>query len=39
MPYDKKWGKYRIRLTKADLAKHEKLVAEFLKRAHENRTS
>jgi hypothetical protein len=39
MPYDKKWGKYRIRLTKADLAKHEKLVAEFLKRAHENRAS
>jgi hypothetical protein len=39
MPYDKKWGKYRIRLTKADLAKHERLVVEFLKRAHENRAS
>lgn len=39
MPYDKKWGKYRIRLTKTDLTKHEKLVVEFLKRAHENRAS
>jgi hypothetical protein len=39
MPYDKRWGKYRIRLTKADLAKHEKLVVELLKRAHENRAS
>jgi hypothetical protein len=39
MPYDTKWGKYRIRLTKTDLAKHEKLVVEFLKRAHDNRAS
>jgi hypothetical protein len=35
MPY--KWGKYRIRLTKADLAKHEKLVVELLKRAYDTR--
>jgi len=37
MPHGKKWGKYRFHLTKADLPKHEKLVAELLKRAHENR--
>jgi len=37
MPY--KWGKYRIRLTKADLAKQEKLIADLLKRAYENRES
>lgn len=37
MPY--KWGKYRIRLTKADLGKHEKLVVELLKRAFEGRES
>jgi len=34
-----KWGKYRIRLTKADLAKQEKLIADLLKRAYENRES
>lgn len=37
MPY--KWGKYRIRLTKADLAKQEKVVAELLQRAYQNRES
>lgn len=37
MPY--KWGKYRIRLTKADLAKQEKLIVDLLKRAYENRES
>lgn len=31
MPY--KWGKYRIRLTKTDLAKHERVIADLLKRA------
>ncbi|HEX9750208.1 MAG TPA: hypothetical protein VGB22_02800 [candidate division Zixibacteria bacterium] len=38
MPYNKKWGKYRIRLTRLDLEKHHELVAEILKRAHDNRT-
>ena len=32
MPH--KYGKYRIRLTKADLAKHEPLITELLKRAY-----
>lgn len=32
-----KWGKYRIRLTKADLAKQESTIAELLKQAYENR--
>jgi hypothetical protein len=35
MPY--KYGKYRIRLTKADLAKHEALITELLKRAYQER--
>lgn len=35
MPY--KWGKYRIRLTKADLAKNEILIVELLKRAYDAR--
>jgi hypothetical protein len=39
MPYDKKWGKYRLRLTKSDLAKHESLVTDLLRRAHENRAT
>ncbi len=38
MPYDRKWGKYRVRLTKADVVKHEKLVVELLKRAYEKRS-
>lgn len=35
LPY--KWGKYRIRLTKADLAKQESTIAGLLKQAYENR--
>ncbi len=35
MPY--KWGKYRIRLTKPDLAKHESVIADLLKQAYSNR--
>ena len=35
MPY--KWGKYRVRLTKADLPKHEAVIADLLKLAYENR--
>jgi len=39
MPYSKKWRKCRIRLTKADLARHETLVVALLTRAHENSAS
>lgn len=39
MPYDTKWGKYRIRLTEGDLAKHRELISDLLRRAHENRSS
>jgi hypothetical protein len=35
MPY--KWGKYRIRLTKADLAKQEAVITDLLKLAYDNR--
>jgi hypothetical protein len=35
MPY--KWGKYRVRLTKADLAKQEAVIADLLKLAYDNR--
>jgi hypothetical protein len=35
MPYG--WGRYRIRLTKADLAKHETLVHDLLRRAYDSR--
>jgi hypothetical protein len=37
MPY--KWGKYRVRLTRADLVKHEGVIAELLKRALDARES
>ncbi len=37
MPY--KWDRYRIRLTKAELAKDENLVTDLLKRAFDNRNS
>jgi hypothetical protein len=35
MAYDKQWGRYRIRLTKDDLRKHEALLTELLKTAYE----
>lgn len=37
MPY--KWDRYRIRLTKDDLAKHENLITDLLKLAFDNRNS
>ncbi len=37
MPY--KWGKYRVRLFKADLAKHEKLITELLREGFEHAPS
>lgn len=35
MPY--KWRKYRIRLTKPDLATHEALIVQLMRSAYENR--
>lgn len=34
MEYDSRWGRYRIRLTKADFAKAEPLVRELLSLAY-----
>ena len=34
MPW--KWGRYRIRLTRADLTKHEDVVVDLLERAYRN---
>lgn len=39
MDYDKKWSRYRIRLTKADVKKHEEFLTNFLKRAYNNADS
>lgn len=36
MDYDKKWGKYRIRLKKADIKKHIAFLTETLKIAYDN---
>lgn len=36
MEYDKRWGRYRIRLTQSDLNKHKDLINDLLKRAYEN---
>lgn len=35
MDYDSKWGRYRIRLTRADLTKHLELVRSLLQKSHE----
>lgn len=35
MEYDRKWGKYRIRLTQQEFTKHEILLRELLKRAYQ----
>jgi predicted transport protein len=39
MDYDARWGKYRVRLTKDDLKKHEGLLQELLRDAHAAVTS
>ena len=36
MDYDKKWSRYRIRLAKTDIKKHEEFLTKFLKRAYHN---
>ena len=34
MDYDKKWGKYRIKLSKQGVDKHKELITDLLKRAY-----
>ena len=34
MPYDERWGNYRIRLSKADIAKGKELLSELMRLAH-----
>lgn len=36
MDYDKRWGRYRIRITAQDLSKHRDLLMELIKRAFSN---
>lgn len=33
LPYDKRWGRYRLRLTKAEVKKHRDLLVELISRA------
>ena len=35
MEYDDRWGRYRIRLAKGDIQRHEALLRELLKTAHD----
>jgi len=35
MEYDSRWGRYRIRLAKGDVKKHETLLRDILKRAYD----
>jgi hypothetical protein len=39
MDYDKRWGRYRVRLAKDDLAKHKDTLRELMKMAWEQSTS
>lgn len=39
MDYDKRWGRYRIRVTAADLTKHKDLLTDLLKRAFSDATA
>lgn len=36
MDYDKKWGRYRIRLSKGDIKKHSEFLTNLLRSAYEN---
>lgn len=38
MDYDKKWGRYRIRLSKGDIKKHAEFLTDLLRSAYENAT-
>jgi hypothetical protein len=33
MPYDIRWGRYRIRVTSADLAKHKDMLVRLMRLA------
>jgi hypothetical protein len=35
MDYDQRWGRYRIRLSRGYVKKHDAFIREFLKRAYE----
>ena len=35
MDYDVRWGRYRIRLTPDDLEQNREVLAELLRRAHQ----
>jgi hypothetical protein len=34
MDYEERWGRYRIRLSKGDIEKHEEFLRELLLEAH-----
>jgi hypothetical protein len=34
--YDARWGQYRIRLTKGDVARHRELLVSLMQQAHGN---
>jgi hypothetical protein len=36
MPYDEGWGRYRMRLTDADLKKHGELLKDLLRQSYAN---
>ena len=36
MDYDKRWGRYRIRLSKGDIKKHSEFLTDLLRSAYEN---
>lgn len=36
MDYDKKWGRYRIRLSKGDVKKHSEFLTNLMRSAYEN---
>ena len=38
MEYDERWGRYRIRLAKGDVKKHEAFLREFLRKAYDEAT-
>lgn len=35
MGYDRRWGRYRIRLSKGDIKKHKQFIRDFLKKAYD----
>lgn len=39
MDYDTRWGRYRIRLSKGDIKKHESFLRDLLTKAYENSSS